>query len=65
MKPGMDSAIVDPTNRDMMGVIFATEALLGHDDFCMEYIAAYRENLFGPVRPRARIQKTPAAKGTV
>ena len=48
MKAGLDSAILDPTNRDMMGVIFATEALLGEDDYCMEYISAYREGLFGP-----------------
>ncbi len=48
MQAGMDSAIVDPTNRDMMGVIFATQALLGEDDYCMEYISAYRDNLFGP-----------------
>lgn len=49
MNAGMDSAIVDPTNRDMMGVIYATDALLGNDDFCMEYLSAYRDNLFGPV----------------
>ncbi len=48
MQAGMDSAIVDPTNRDMMGIIYATAALLGQDDFCMEYIGAYRDNLFGP-----------------
>lgn len=48
MQAGMDSAIVDPTNRDMMGLIYATNALLGEDDFCMEYISAYRDNLFGP-----------------
>ena len=50
MNAGLDSAILDPTNRDMMGVIFATEALLGLDDYCMEYISAYREGLFGPVK---------------
>ena len=48
MNAGLDSAILDPTNRDMMGLIFATEALLGLDDYCMEYISAYREGLFGP-----------------
>lgn len=48
MNAGLDSAILDPTNRDMMGVIYATEALLGMDDYCMEYIGAYREGLFGP-----------------
>lgn len=48
MNSGLDSAILDPTNRDMMGVIYATEALLGQDDYCMEYIGAYREGIFGP-----------------
>ena len=50
MNAGLDSAILDPTNRDMMGLIFATEALLGLDDYCCEYIGAYREGLFGPVK---------------
>ena len=48
MNAGLDSAILDPTNRDMMGVIYATEALLGMDEYCMEYIGAYREGIFGP-----------------
>ena len=48
MNAGMDSAIVDPLNRDMLGVIYATEALLGEDEYCMEYLEAYRDNLFGP-----------------
>ena len=48
MNAGLDSAILDPTNRDMMGVIYATEALLGLDDYCMEYIGAYRDGIFGP-----------------
>ena len=50
MNAGLDSAILDPTNRDMMGLIYATEALLGQDDYCMEYIGAYREGKFGPVK---------------
>ena len=50
MNAGLDSAILDPTNRDMMGLIYATEALLGLDDYCMEYISAYREGLFGPIK---------------
>lgn len=47
MGAGMDSAIVDPTKQDLMGMIFATEALLGQDEYCMEYIGAYREGKFG------------------
>jgi 5-methyltetrahydrofolate--homocysteine methyltransferase len=47
MGAGMDSAIIDPLNQDMLGLIYAAEALLGKDDMCMEYISAYREGLFG------------------
>ncbi|MGI6005974.1 MAG: methyltetrahydrofolate cobalamin methyltransferase, partial [Ruminococcus sp.] len=50
MNAGLDSAILDPLNRDMIGLIYATEALLGLDDYCMEYISAYREGLIGPVK---------------
>lgn len=50
MNAGLDSAIFDPLNRDLMGAMYATEALLGMDDYCMEYITAYREGVFGPVK---------------
>lgn len=50
MNAGLDSAILDPANRDMLGHIYPTEALLGLDDYCMEYIGAYRESLIGPVK---------------
>lgn len=50
MNAGLDSAILDPVNRDMLGLIYATEALLGLDDYCMEYIGAYREGIIGPVQ---------------
>jgi 5-methyltetrahydrofolate--homocysteine methyltransferase len=33
-----------------MGLIYATEAMLGLDDYCMEYISAFREGIFGPVK---------------
>ena len=47
MGAGMDSAIIDPTNEDMLALIYASEALLGRDEMCMEYISAYRDGLFG------------------
>lgn len=50
MNAGLDSAIMDPTNRDMLGLVYSTEALLGLDDYCMEYIGAYRDGLIGPVK---------------
>lgn len=47
MNAGLDSVILDPLNKDMMGLIYATEALMGNDEYCIEYITAYREGVFG------------------
>lgn len=46
MTQGLDSAILDPLDTDLMGVYYATNALLGNDEYCMEYITQYRENKF-------------------
>jgi len=43
---GMDSAVLDPLNKDLRGVILAAEAMLGMDDFCAEYVSAFREGIF-------------------
>jgi len=48
IQAGMDSAIVDPTNRDMLGVIYAAEALMEKDEYCLEYIGAYKKGFIGP-----------------
>lgn len=50
MGAGMDSAIINPLHKHMMGLIYATEALKGNDEYCIEYINGYREGLFGPVK---------------
>ena len=47
MQAGMDCAIIDPTSREMIGSIFAAEALLGEDEYCMEYVGAFNEGRFG------------------
>lgn len=47
MQAGMDAAIIDPLNRDLVGTIYGTFALLGHDDYCMEYLDGYRSGYFG------------------
>ncbi|MEA4807495.1 methyltetrahydrofolate cobalamin methyltransferase [Acetobacterium wieringae] len=49
MEAGMDSAVLDPTNREMMGTIFATYALMGQDKHCRKYSKAYRAGIIGPV----------------
>ena len=47
MAAGMDSAIMDPMSADMRATLYATQALLGQDEFCMEYLTAYRSGLIG------------------
>jgi 5-methyltetrahydrofolate--homocysteine methyltransferase len=43
MAAGLDSAIVDPLDRELMDAIKTAEALLGRDSFCMNYIKAFRK----------------------
>lgn len=50
MGAGMDSAIINPLHKHMMGLIYATEGLMGNDEYCIEYINGYREGLYGPVK---------------
>ncbi|MDR1496544.1 MAG: dihydropteroate synthase [Clostridiales Family XIII bacterium] len=47
MSTGMDSAIIDPTAEDMRAAIFATEALLGKDNYSMNYLTAFRNGDIG------------------
>ena len=47
MSAGMDSAIMDPLSADMRATLYATDALLGNDEYCMEYLSAFREGLIG------------------
>ena len=42
---GMDCAVLDPLSGDLRGIILAAEAILGQDDFCAEYVSAYREGI--------------------
>jgi 5-methyltetrahydrofolate--homocysteine methyltransferase len=43
MKSGLNSAIVDPTDKKLMGTLLATSVLLGQDPWCQEYTRAFRE----------------------
>jgi 5-methyltetrahydrofolate--homocysteine methyltransferase len=45
MAAGMDGAILDPLDKKLMSFVYATEALLGKDDFCMNYLMKFREGL--------------------
>ena len=41
---GLDGAIINPLDKKMMANIIAATALAGNDDFCMEYLKAFRAN---------------------
>lgn len=45
---GMDSAIMDPCNRDIISSLLATEVLMGKDRYCRKYNTAYRKGKIGP-----------------
>lgn len=46
MTLGMDGYILNPTDKSMMGVIYAGSTLLGNDDYCMGYLKAHRKGLY-------------------
>ena len=56
MNAGMDSAIVDPTNKNMIGMIYATNALLERDEYCLQYI-----DKFGNKASEEAAQPAPAS----
>jgi len=39
---GLDTAIADPNDTGLMQAITIAEALLGKDDFCANYLEAFR-----------------------
>ncbi len=43
IQAGLDAAILDPTDRQVMSSITASRALLCDDEYCAEYIKAFRE----------------------
>jgi 5-methyltetrahydrofolate--homocysteine methyltransferase len=40
---GMDAVIADPTDTALMAGIFASEALLGRDEYCLNYIQGFQD----------------------
>lgn len=42
---GMDTAIVDPNDRELKAALLATDLLLGNDKHCLNYTRAYRKGL--------------------
>ncbi len=46
MAAGVDAAIINPLDQRLMNIIKAADAILGNDEYCMNYITAYRNGEF-------------------
>lgn len=46
MTCGMDAYILDPLDKRLMALLYSSQALLGLDDYCSQFLAAHREGLF-------------------
>ncbi len=46
MSRGMDAYILNPTDKKLMGLLYASNALLGNDNFCTKYLKAHRQGLY-------------------
>jgi cobalamin-dependent methionine synthase I len=45
MAYGLDSAILDPLDREIMAVLRTTDMLMGRDEFCREYLKSVRAGM--------------------
>jgi cobalamin-dependent methionine synthase I len=46
LEAGLDSAILDPLDREMRAALLAAELVLGRDRHCLNYTRAYRAGVF-------------------
>jgi 5-methyltetrahydrofolate corrinoid/iron sulfur protein methyltransferase len=47
LEAGLDTAILDPMDRELRKALLAAEVVLGHDRYCLNYTRAYRAGLLG------------------
>ena len=71
MQAGLDAAIVDPLDKRLMSLIYASELLLDRDEYAANFLAAFREERLeiycitderGFVMPRVIAQRILAPK---
>jgi cobalamin-dependent methionine synthase I len=43
---GLDGLIINPLDKQMMSNMIAAETLVGRDDYCVNYLKAYRQKKF-------------------
>jgi 5-methyltetrahydrofolate--homocysteine methyltransferase len=47
VEAGLDAALLDPNDNDLMQELTAAEVILGRDPYCRRYTTAYRQAKFG------------------
>jgi 5-methyltetrahydrofolate--homocysteine methyltransferase len=47
MAAGLDAAILDATDRDLMAALMVTDAVLGRDEYCLGLLKAFRAGKLG------------------
>ncbi len=57
---GMDTAIIDPNDRELQAAIIAAELVLGRDKHCLRYTRSYRAGLLTDGVPTPASQKAQA-----
>lgn len=53
LEAGLDSAILDPLDRELRATLLAAELVLGRDRHCLNYTRAYRAGVFENVKGKA------------
>jgi len=61
---GLDAAILDPCDRQLMANVAAAEALLGRDEYCERYLRAFRAGRLEAPGPEGGDGRGQAAGGT-
>jgi 5-methyltetrahydrofolate corrinoid/iron sulfur protein methyltransferase len=50
VQSGMDSAIINPEERELRGIVMAAETVLGKDRHCLNFNRAFRAGKIGPIK---------------
>jgi 5-methyltetrahydrofolate--homocysteine methyltransferase len=46
MQRGLNAAILDPTDKEMRASLLTARMLLGHDEYCGDFIEGYQQGLY-------------------
>ena len=58
LEAGLDTAILDPLDRELRKSLLAAEVVLGRDRYCLNYTRAYRAGLLNGPGTKASLKQT-------